>query len=447
MLALLIAASLAAPAADSPNVLLIVADDQAWDDYGFLGSPHARTPHIDRLAARSLAFPRGYVPTSLCRPSLASILTGRLPHEHGVTGNDPAVPPGDGPKKTWANRSPAYLDLRRALSRELNDDPVLPALLKAAGYRTLQTGKWWEGDPRDFGFTAAMTHGDLSRGGRHGDAGLSIARDGTNPPGLGPIPGFLDAAEKAGDPWFVWYAPFLPHAPHDPPERLLSKYRPAIDAGELTEAEGKYFANVERWDEAVGAVLAEVDRRGEAENTLVIYVCDNGWITTPVRVPGREGYAPRSKRSPHEGGVRTPILLSRPGSVEPRTDDTPVGSVDLARTILAACDVEVPPAVGGTDLLDAAALDGRGPVFGEVFEHDQPFPARAEDGAGLRYRWVVDGRWKLIAPYAPNRPGEPAELYDLADDPHETENLAGGNPAEVARLTGVLDARWNPVTK
>ena len=311
--------------------------------------------------------------------------------------------------------------------------------MKDAGYRTLQTGKWWEGDPRDFGFTAAMTHGDLSRGGRHGDRGLSIARDGANPPGLGPIPGFLDAAETAGDPWFVWYAPFLPHAPHDPPGRLLSKYRPQIDIGELTLAEAKYFANVERWDEAVGAVLAEIDRRGETENTLVVYVCDNGWITDP---DGR--YAPRSKRSPHEGGVRTPILLSRPGSVEPRTNDTPVGSVDLARTILTACGVSVPPAVGGTDLLDAAAVAGRGPVFGEVFEHDQPFPARAEDGAGLRYRWVVDGCRKLIVPFAPRLPGEPAELYDLAADPHETENLAAQNPAEVARLAALLDARWTP---
>ena len=140
--------------------------------------------------------------------------------------------------------------------------------------------------------------------------------------------------------------------------------------------------------------------------------------------------------------MRTPILLSRPGVIEPATDDTPVSSVDLARTILAACDVEVPPAVGGVDLLNAAAVAGRGPVFGEIYEHDQPFPA--PPAAGLRDRWVVDGRWKLILPFAPNRPGEPAELYDLTADPHETENLAGGNPAEVARLTALLDARWTP---
>ena len=438
MPALLLAAALAAVPADRPNVLLIVSDDQAWDDYGFLGSPHARTPHIDRLAARSLAFPRGYVPTSLCRPSLASILTGRLPHEHGVTGNDPAVPPGyGGPNRTWQKRTPAYLALRRALNRELADDPVLPALLRAAGYRTLQTGKWWEGDPRDFGFTAAMTHGDPSRGGRHGDAGLTIARDGNDPPDLGPIPDFLDAAGAAGEPWFVWYAPFLPHTPHDPPGRLRSRYAPLVETGELTDAEAKYFANVERWDEAVGAVLGEVDRRGLTGETLVVYVCDNGWITDPA---GR--YTPRSKRSPHEGGVRTPILLSRPGVVEPRTDETPVGSVDLPRTILTACGAPIPAAVGGVDLSDPAAVAGRGPVFGEIFAHDQPFPAPV--AAGLTWRFVVDGRWKLIVPFPPNLPDGAAELYDLANDPHETRDLAAENPAEVSRLTKLLAARWNP---
>ena len=447
MLALLLAASLCAEP-QRPNVLLIVSDDQAWDDYGFLGSPHAHTPHLDRLAAQSLTFPRGYVPTSLCRPSLASILTGRFPHQHGITGNDPAVPPDLPRGPTHRNQAPAYLALRRALNRELADDPVLPELLREAGYRTLQTGKWWEGDPREFGFTAAMTHGDLTRGGRHGDRGLSVTRDGRNPPGLGPIPGFFERAEKAGAPWFLWFAPFLPHTPHDPPERLLARHRPAIEAGTLTLSEAKYFANVERFDEAVGALLAEVDRRGAAGNTLVVHVCDNGWIT----LPGRSAYAPRSKRSPHEGGVRTPILLRRPGTIEPRTDDTPVSSVDLARTVLTACDLPVPAEVGGVNLLDPAAVNDRGPVFGEIFEHDQPFaapPARIGVAAGLRYRWVVDGRWKLILPFAPRLPDEPTELYDLIADPHETKNLAAehldrGARLRVAFLTAKLDAWWDP---
>ena len=449
MTTLLLAACLVGAPDARPNVLLILSDDQAWDDYGFLGSPHAHTPHLDRLAAQSLLYPRGYVPTSLCRPSLASILTGRYPHQHGITGNDPAVPPELGSKRPGHRTNiPAYLDLRRAMNRTLADDPLLSRSLQNAGYRTLQTGKWWEGNPQEFGFTAAMTHGDLTRGGRHGDRGLSITRDGEPSPGLGPLPAFMDHAENRGEPWFVWYAPFLPHTPHDPPARLLRKYGDAVEAGALTPSQAKYFANVERFDEAVGAVLAEVDRRDAAggRDTLVVYVCDNGWIT----LPGKSAYAPASKRSPNEGGVRTPIMLRRPGSIEPRGDDTPVSSVDLARTILTACDVPVPGAMGGTDLLDPAAVAERGPVFGEIFEHDQPFPAppaRIGVAAGLRYRWVVDGRWKLILPFAPRLPDEPTELYDLIADPHETTNLAAQNPERVARLTGLLDAWWDPLKK
>lgn len=79
----------AVPAAERPNVVLIISDDQRWTDFGFMGHDVIRTPHLDRLAARSAVFPRGYVPTSLCRPSLVTMITGLYPHQHKVTGNDP----------------------------------------------------------------------------------------------------------------------------------------------------------------------------------------------------------------------------------------------------------------------------------------------------------------------------------------------------------------------
>ena len=433
MPALLLAALLApadtpADAAAPPNVVLILSDDQAWGDFGFTGHPHIATPHIDRLAAESLTFPHGYVPTSLCRPSLATLLTGMYPHRHGVTGNDP-TPPGAERPPTFRNRTPEYLALRRAMNRELDDDPVLPSLFRDAGYRTLQTGKWWEGDPRDFGFTDAMTHGDLDRGGRHGDEGLTIGREGMKP--IDRL--FADSAES-GRPFFLWYAPFLPHAPHNPPARLLSKYRPLTPHGPVA----KYWAMCEWFDETVGDLRAGLDRHGLADDTVIAFVVDNGWINRT----DNSRYAERSKRSPHEGGVRTPILLHRPGRIEPRTDDTPVGSIDLPRTLLTAAGLEVPAAVGGIDLLDPDAVASRGPVFGEIFEHDQPFPA--PPAVGLKYRWVVDGDWKLIQPHEPRLPGEPVELYHLADDPAETRNLAAERPGKVAALRGTLDAWWDP---
>ncbi|MEM9701782.1 MAG: sulfatase/phosphatase domain-containing protein, partial [Planctomycetota bacterium] len=175
--------------------------------------------------------------------------------------------------------------------------------------------------------------------------------------------------------------------------------------------------------------------------TLVVYVCDNGWIQQP---DARNRYAERSKRSPHEGGVRTPIMLRQPGVIEPSRDDTPISSVDLPRTILTACDVPIPESVGGINLLDDAAVADRGPVFGEIFEHDQPFPAPPADG--LMFRWVVDGNWKLILPHPDHFPDEqpPTELYDLSVDPWEERNLADENPQQVARLTGLLNDWWNP---
>src|SRR5579862_6159838 len=143
-----------APAAALPNIVLIVADDQAWTDFGFMGHPVIRTPHLDRLAARSVVFRRGYVPSSLCRPSLATLIAGLYPHQHGITGNDP----------------PRGTD-RTLMLKRIRAVPTLPSLLARRGYRSFQSGKWWEGNFTEGGFSAGMTHGDPRHGGRHGDEG------------------------------------------------------------------------------------------------------------------------------------------------------------------------------------------------------------------------------------------------------------------------------------
>ena len=116
----------ASPSADAkqPNVVLIISDDHAWTDYGFAGHPHAKTPHIDRLAAEGLTFTRGYVTTAICSPSLATMLTGLYPHQHGITGNE-----------TIRGKN------RADWSEPLFNNPQLPRLLAVAGYLTLHTGK------------------------------------------------------------------------------------------------------------------------------------------------------------------------------------------------------------------------------------------------------------------------------------------------------------------
>jgi arylsulfatase A-like enzyme len=156
-------------AADRPNIVMIISDDQAWTDYSFMGHKKIATPNIDRLAKESLTFTRGYVPSSLCCPSLASIVTGLYPHQHKITSNDPPIPAGMKPRDFQA--SDAFKQGREKMIQFVEAVPTLPRLLSQNGYNTLQTGKWWLGDFQHGGFTHGMTHG-----GRHGDAGLDIGR-------------------------------------------------------------------------------------------------------------------------------------------------------------------------------------------------------------------------------------------------------------------------------
>ena len=123
-----------ADAVSRPNILLIISDDQAWGDYSFLGHPHIKTPHLDKLAGESLTYTRGYVAAPLCRPSLASIFSGRHAHKHGITGNDPRLPKG----KKAGRTNPELASLYGAIMDRIDDEPGLAHLLGRAGYLSAQ---------------------------------------------------------------------------------------------------------------------------------------------------------------------------------------------------------------------------------------------------------------------------------------------------------------------
>ena len=430
--ALALALALAfAPAASAgaapPNVVMIVGDDQGWTDYGFMGHAHVKTPHLDKLAREGLLFTRGYVPTSLCRASLATMITGLYPHQHRMTSNDPPVPKGL--TNAQAQKDAGFLKQRAEMVALFEQSPTLPKLLEPAGYVSFQAGKWWEGNAcRCGGFTEGMTHGDPARGGRHGDEGLKIGRA-----GLRPVFDFLDKAKTGEKPFFLWYAPMMPHQPHDPPERLYAKYKDKTKSAFVA----KYWAMCEWFDETIGDLLAKLEKNGQAENTVVIYLHDNGWIQDEAA----PNFAPKSKRSPYDGGLRTPVVVRWPGRVKPGESDRLVSSIDLAPTVLRAAGVKPGRGMEGIDLLDAA-LARRPAVFGEVFGHNAV--DIADPAANLQYRWVVDGTWKLILPHAPGLPGGAPELYDLADDPTEKNDLAAKFPGRVKTLTARLDAWWKP---
>jgi uncharacterized sulfatase len=151
-------------------------------------------------------------------------------------------------------------------------------------------------------------------------------------------------------------------------------------------------------------------------------------------------YAPRSKQSPYDGGLRTPILVRWPGTVAPRTSDTPVSAIDLVPTVLKAAGLEPQAGMEGINLLDEKAVSGRLAIFGEVFTHNA---VNIHDPASsLRYRWVVAGDWKLIAPDRRHVADGIVELFDVVHDPAETRNRAGDQPQRVADLMARLDAWW-----
>ena len=423
----------AAPAAPpkAPNILMIISDDHAWFDYGFMGSKAVSTPHLDKLAAESRVFPRGYVTNSLCGPSLASILTGRHVHRHGITGNDPLVPTSVAP--TARQKSAAFLEGRAQMIKLFQQSPHLPRLLGEQGYVSLQTGKWWMGDYTTGGFTEGMT-----KGGRHGDVGLDIGRK-----TLAPLTEFITRAKKDGKPFFAWYAPMLPHDPHTPPERLLAKYR---DRSPTPQA-ARYHAMVEWFDETIGEIRAHLEKEGMTRDTVIVYVTDNGWIPrTDKPVVDFE----RSKQSPFDGGVRTPILVSWPGHIKPTTIQAPASAVDLMPTLLKLAGAKVPADGDGLDLLDDAALRARPFVAGQNSTHD--IRELGRPAASLRYRWLVAGDLKLIVSSGlktgmtasgSTDATEPPRLFDLKADPYELRDLAAERPAEVKRLTTQLDTWWD----
>lgn len=419
-------------AAQLPNIVMIISDDHHWGDYSFMDHPVIKTPHIDRLASQSLVFTRGYVPSSLCCPSLASIITGLYPHQHKVTSNDPPLPTAPAPKadgKKGAGKaasrqqSPEFLAGREVMNKHMEAVPTLPRVLQQKGYVSLQTGKWWQGHFSRGGFTHGMT-----KGSRHGDEGLDIGRK-----TMQPIYDFMDEAARAKKPFFVWYAPMMPHDPHTPPERLLEKYKDKTPSLHVA----KYMAMVEWFDETIGDLLANLDRRGLAENTIVVYVTDNGWITNPET--GR--YAPKSKQSQYDGGLRTPIMIRWPGKVKPRRNDTELAmSVDLMPTLLNAVGLKPTRDMQGINLLDEKAVKARKAIYGECFTHnavDLNQPA-----ANLRWRWMIEGDWKLIVPDAKNEPKETIELYRITADIREETNLADKEAKRVEALKKKLDAWW-----
>jgi len=401
---------------ETPNIVFILSDDQAWTDYSFMGHEHIETPRLDQFASESLTFTQSYVPTPLCSPSLATIITGLYPKDHGILGNDKVYERGNIRGK---ERAEAYKPVITAFEKQT----TLPEMLKEKGYLSFQTGKWWHGNHKIGGFDYGMTHGDPERGGRHGDFGLQIGRK-----GLDTINSYVDLALKEKKPFFLWYAPFLPHQPHTPPQRLLDKYLPKAP----TEYVAKYWAMCEWFDETCGQLFDMIEAKGQMENTLFVYVCDNGW----VQEPNKSTYVKTSKRAPYDLGIRTPIMYKWKGKITPKMDKSTItSSIDMVPTVLDVLGIEKPENLPGISVLNDEALKARKGIFGEVYAHDFDTIENS-----MFYNMAIFPPYKIIVPDPVRKKDEVVQLFNIEKDPFEKNNIAASNPEIVKDLTEKIKA-------
>ena len=432
-----LAGTLQASSERPPNVVLIISDDQDNDHLGFMGNTVVRTPNLDELAESGTVFATCHVTASRCRPSLGSLLSGRLPHQSGIYGNH----------HKSNNQGNQDIENEKMLS------PVnsLPNLLKKAGYVTYGSGKYWEGDARAMGFT----HG-LGENRRFGE----FAREGQEE-----LFSFVD--EHAGkQPMFIWWAPLLPHTPHNPPDRFLEMFDPKdIPVPDYITMENReefirkehLSLAMEAWtDEEVGKLRSKIKEKGEEENTLYVFVIDNGWSNG---LP--------AKGSVFEKGVSTPAFFTWPGHIpEGVQRDDLMSSLDIYPTILDYAGINIPDTAAGINLrehLEKQTPVKREKLFGAIYPtaatHEGEFPERDVYALYVRtdkwkyvyYPRAVEGDvaqrpWKLhhILAEAPLRNRGDENLYLLESDPYERHDLSAlpENQARMESLRREVFAWW-----
>lgn len=447
-----------------PNIVMIISDDQTWRDFGFMGHPHVQTPHLDALAKNSALFENGYLPSSVCRPSLVTLLTGLYPHEHGVTYNH--GPPGY--REFYNMESVAEYEEERAKAFLRESIPTLPRALQKADYRSFQTGKFWEGPYHRAGFTHGMTlykpvpgqdfggNGKLKNGQLvpqgNGDWGLKIGRE-----GMGPIYDFIDHGKQSKKPWMVWYAPYLPHQPHDSPEKYRAPYRnmPGVQENQIP-----YYASITHFDETVGELVEYLKTNQLFDNTLIVFVADNGWSPSDKKMKHKNGtvdynYNKTSKRAPFDEGVRSPIFFHWPEKIKAQRFSELISSIDIVPTLLDINELHADkmnmsgrslwPVLKGT----AQPTPNRA-VFGEIYPGDSN--TLYQPHKEIAYRWVRHGDYKLIVPHFHGKEiawhdyiRKPV-LYHVTKDPNEQHDLIDLPESKEIheRLLVLLDSWWKP---
>lgn len=434
-LALMLTAGAAAD--DRPNVVLIVGDDLGGSDLGCYGSKFHRTPNLDKLAAGGRRFTQAYAASPVCSPTRVALMTGVHPARVGLTD----WLPGRGDRPDQRLLTPP---LPARLPAEI---PTIAEALRAAGYATAHVGKWHLGGvgagPSERGF-------GLNVGGDAAGTPLSyfapFRRGSRSMPGLGDAPDgqyltdrltdealkFVEANRSA--PFFLYMPHYAVHTPMAGKPDLVAGF-PKWDGTPHGRQENPiYAAMLQSFDESVGRVVARLDELGLREKTLILVTGDNGGLATregpntpaTSNAPFREG-----KGYLYEGGLRVPLIVSRPGWVKAGVDESPVWAADLPTTIGAVCGVPKPFGIDGVDLASCFE-SGTPPAARTIYWH---YPHYSNQG-GKPAAALRDGDWKLVVDDETGR----GELFNLKDDPRESTNLSDKFPGKTGQLTLKLDA-------
>ena len=412
-----------------PNIVYIISDDQGYGDFGFMGSSVIETPNLDELAASGVVFTHGYSTSSSCRPSLSSLLTGLHPAQWDARVDQLT-------RQGHKNLPMPFMQYFQ----------TLPRLLKEKGYRSFQAGKHWEGHYSLAGFDEGAA-GLPSEGSEErlsalaiysGGSGLEIART-----TMEPAKRFI--LENKDQPFLLWFAPMLPHLPFDAPEELVTLYR---ERG--LDFEAPYYANVTWFDRSVGELIQALKDAGVYDETLIVFVADNGWEWDAGKRTNAMIGGPHGKLSIFEPGFRTPIILSLPGTVpEGVVRDELVSAVDLFPTVLELAQIPTPGDRHGVSLWPAIRGEERHPrdfVAGGVdYLRYEPTDPRVNTGFGTEeVAWFLrTPTWRYIR--YPERDQE--LLFNMTTDPDEVNNLAAKHPGILEEMRRKLDEWRADVTR
>ena len=399
-----------------PNIILLVGDDQGYPYFGFMGADYVQTPNMDKLAASGTLFTNGYVPQNHCRPSLQTLMTGTLPIEYDIQVEKLI--------KEKSIQQDSIVGFKHHAMKYFN---TLPRILSKQGYKSFQGGKWWEFNYQNGGFDEGMT-----KGWKKGDKGKNewflqfMGGDGRKlaRATMQPVYDFID--EYNQDPFFIWFAPELPHYPFDAPDKYYNIYKDK----DMTESAKRYYANCTWFDDGVGELVRYLKEKGESNNTLFVYVNDNGWEQEPHQEFRSDSLrwhngGDKGKLSVFDQSFRTPIIFSWKGKIDAnKTSKALMHSADIPATILDFINVETPKDYFGKSyktLIEDTSKTDREIIIGKATQMRSE-----EDMMGMKIEayWARTNDWF----FKWNLTTETIGLYDMDKDPRNDNNLASLNP-------------------